>query len=499
MSSTTTTTTVTATTTTQYASSSSSAGVGAGYDDGGGVVCYYYGDDNALPPAAAATTTGTTSSSQPRHQRTASSSSSSSSGTVVTGTGSGSGTGTGSSGAMGLGMGLGGSTGNGGAWAWGATVGASSMMGGAGGGGGVGVVACVDRTGDFSQAVRAAAAAAARSAAAPKRVVIVEESGPTAKSRFAIIAAQMGRDIHITSQKLCQLTEAAKSKSLFDESTLAPQISRLTAEVNEDVMRLSQELDLLKKEAELNRQKRNMEPKTSPQPLSKYTAQEHSDKIVAFFQLALQKATNEFKEVLNARTKNIQQQQERKHKLLGSTPTFENRADSLLYRTSDTTTPTTGDSVAITIQPEVSRAPKRPIPSSLSRGSTAPEDIENLATGSTTATPTSVDVEGGGLAVQAMVRHRDTYLESRTQAVRQIETTLVQLQSMFHQVAQLVAEQDEYVKRIDERVDEASHNVDVAHREIVKAEKRVSSNKWLAVKVFSVLVLFIILFIVFFL
>ena len=51
--------------------------------------------------------------------------------------------------------------------------------------------------------------------------------------------------------------------------------------------------------------------------------------------------------------------------------------------------------------------------------------------------------------------------------------------------------------RIDENVDETVQNVEGAQAQLMRYYKTISSNSWLAMKVFSVLLLFAVLFIVF--
>lgn len=51
--------------------------------------------------------------------------------------------------------------------------------------------------------------------------------------------------------------------------------------------------------------------------------------------------------------------------------------------------------------------------------------------------------------------------------------------------------------RIDANVEDTSLNVEAAHSEILKYFQSVTSNRWLMVKVFAVLIAFFIIFVVF--
>lgn len=52
--------------------------------------------------------------------------------------------------------------------------------------------------------------------------------------------------------------------------------------------------------------------------------------------------------------------------------------------------------------------------------------------------------------------------------------------------------------RIDANVEDTQLNVEAAHTEILKYFQSVSSNRWLMIKIFLVLVVFFIIFVVFF-
>lgn len=52
-------------------------------------------------------------------------------------------------------------------------------------------------------------------------------------------------------------------------------------------------------------------------------------------------------------------------------------------------------------------------------------------------------------------------------------------------------------RRIDANVEDAQLNVDAAHTEILKYFQSVTSNRWLMVKIFLILIVFFIIFVVF--
>lgn len=60
-----------------------------------------------------------------------------------------------------------------------------------------------------------------------------------------------------------------------------------------------------------------------------------------------------------------------------------------------------------------------------------------------------------------------------------------------------VQEQGEMAIRIDENVDETVSNVDAAQAQLLRYLNAISSNRWLFMKIFAVLVFFLIIFVMF--
>ncbi|CAR22469.1 Integral membrane protein SED5 [Lachancea thermotolerans] len=82
------------------------------------------------------------------------------------------------------------------------------------------------------------------------------------------------------------------------------------------------------------------------------------------------------------------------------------------------------------------------------------------------------------------------YLQERSRAVETIESTIQEVGNLFQQLAHMVQEQGEVIQRIDANVDDIDVNISGAQRELLKYFDRVSSNRWLAVKIFAVLFVF---------
>lgn len=92
---------------------------------------------------------------------------------------------------------------------------------------------------------------------------------------------------------------------------------------------------------------------------------------------------------------------------------------------------------------------------------------------------------------------QDTYLESRAEALHNVESTITELGGIFQQLAHLVKEQGEVAIRIDENMDDTLSNVDQAQGHLMKYLNRISSNRWLAIKILLVLLVFGLFFVLF--
>ena len=109
----------------------------------------------------------------------------------------------------------------------------------------------------------------------------------------------------------------------------------------------------------------------------------------------------------------------------------------------------------------------------------------------------SVEVERGGggggqVVIQMMDEQSSSYLESRSQAVDAVTKTIAELGSIYQELAVMVADQGEMLRRVDEEVGDSLINVTEGHAQLTKLWNGMRSNRGLMVKVFAVLMFFII-------
>jgi len=105
------------------------------------------------------------------------------------------------------------------------------------------------------------------------------------------------------------------------------------------------------------------------------------------------------------------------------------------------------------------------------------------------------DLEGGG-AMQGMAVQQ-AYQSSRAEAVQNVQRTIGELATMFQKMAVLVTAQEEMIQRIDDDVDQANLNLQHGQEHLLKYFQYISSNRGLIIKVFLILIFFVIFFVVF--
>uniref|UniRef100_A0A9J7ZDI0 Syntaxin 5A, like n=1 Tax=Cyprinus carpio carpio TaxID=630221 RepID=A0A9J7ZDI0_CYPCA len=112
-------------------------------------------------------------------------------------------------------------------------------------------------------------------------------------------------------------------------------------------------------------------------------------------------------------------------------------------------------------------------------------------------TDISIDMDLSSSQQMQLINERDSYIQNRADTMQNIESTIVELGSIFQQLAHMVKEQEETVQRIDANVEDTQLNVELAHSEILKYFQSVSNNRWLLIKMFLILIIFFIVFVVF--
>ncbi|CAN0900807.1 SYP32 [Linum grandiflorum] len=287
-------------------------------------------------------------------------------------------------------------------------------------------------------------------------------SAVSIQSEFSKRASKIGFGIHQTSQKLSKLAKLAKRTSVFDDPTM--EIQELTALIKQDITALNSAVVDLQLLCNSQNESGNISTDTTT----------HSTTVVDNLKNRLMSATKEFKEVLTMRTENLKVHENRRQ-LFSATSSKD------------------------AVNPFVRQ---RPLASrSTANASTAPPPP--WANGSTTSSQLfpgrKSDVESQPLLQQQqqMVPIQDSYMQSRAEALHNVESTIHELGNIFTQLATMVSQQGELAIRIDENMDDTLSNVEGAQGQLVRYLNSISSNRWLMIKIFFVLVVFLMIFLFF--
>ncbi|KAM9795217.1 syntaxin-5a isoform 1-T1 [Neosynchiropus ocellatus] len=292
------------------------------------------------------------------------------------------------------------------------------------------------------------------------------------RSDFTVMAKRIGKDLSNTFAKLDKLTILAKRKSLFDDK--AVEIEELTYIIKQDINSLNKQIAQLQ---DLVRSRGS--------PGGRHI-QTHSNTIVVSLQSKLASMSNDFKSVLEVRTENLKQQRSRREQFsqppVSSSPMMANNFRSRKKGAQE---------------PHAVREPRNDFQgyttANLKESSVLMQD-ESRSMGDVAI---DMDSHTNPLQLQ-LIDEQDSYIQSRADTMQNIESTIVELGSIFQQLAHMVKEQEETIQRIDANVEDTQLNVEAAHTEILKYFQSVSSNRWLMIKIFLVLIVFFIIFVVFF-
>ncbi|GAA6011250.1 hypothetical protein JCM11491_006774 [Sporobolomyces phaffii] len=337
-----------------------------------------------------------------------------------------------------------------------------------------------DRTPEFRAAVESAAfrISSASPASAAQQPLLPpahnKQGGQNGqRSEFARMAAKIGKDIQGTTGKLEKLAQLAKRKTLFDDRPV--EISELTYIIKQDIAALNQQIAQLQVFTQTN-----LNAGVGGKQVS-----EHNKNVVTMLQTKLADTTIGFKDVLEIRTQNMKASRDRTEQFTysgGANPRAAPPSDSPLYRPPTSTT-------------------NNALPGAGEKGkgkaaaNGAGGDFLALDFGAPTDSQLGA-AEGGYMQMElAQQQGDDQYLSSRSTAIETIESTVAELGQIFSQLAHMVAVQGEQVTRIDADTEDIAANVTGAQSELLRYYASVSSNRWLMLKVFGVLIIFFLVFV----
>lgn len=304
-------------------------------------------------------------------------------------------------------------------------------------------VAINDRTVEFRQIVSAAKRRQTTKPGSQRLLSDAQNNGDAQprRSEFARQAADIGRGISGTMGKLEKLAQLAKKKTLFDDRPV--EINELTFIIKQDLSSLNEQI------RSLQALSKRMHPKPDQEG-------ENNKNILLLLQGKLGDVGANFKDVLEIRTKNIQASRSRTEAFVS----------------------TVGQHSHVSLQQSAS-----PLYGTPNRGTPSPNaDLISLN-----------PMPDQQMQLQMMEEGQNVYVQQRGQAIEAIEATINELGSIFGQLATMVSEQSDMIERIDANTEDVVDNVEGAQKELLKYWSRVSGNRWLIAKMFGVLMIFFLL------
>ncbi|ETW87090.1 hypothetical protein HETIRDRAFT_437732 [Heterobasidion irregulare TC 32-1] len=332
-----------------------------------------------------------------------------------------------------------------------------------------------DRTNEFRACVESIRNRSSLPARTVEKQRLLQQGRGDNASEFSRMAKVIAKDISTTSTKLGKLAQLAKRKTLFDDRPV--EISELTFIIKQDIANINKQI------ASLQAYTKQKKAQGSSKSSDTKQVEEHNHNVVMLLQNKLAETSMTFKDVLEIRTQNMKESKDRTEQFMYSTATAANHAPANSYLFSST---------------------QRQDP--MGDGSSGRYDAKGKGRATPNGDMLALDLDhaeegaggqnGGGAFMQMqLVEQQDNYIQSRSTAIESIESTIAELGQIFNQLAHMVAEQHETVQRIDADTMDIASNVGGAQRELLKYYASISSNRWLMLKVFGVLIVFFLVFI----
>jgi syntaxin 5 len=278
-------------------------------------------------------------------------------------------------------------------------------------------------------------------------------------SHFMRGAKSVSKELCSTYQKLEHLNELARKRTLFDAEDTNRQLNELIYIIKRSIGSLNAQIEQLR-----------ASQADGGSSYGSKNIESHSKNVVLNLQQRLATMSGDFKCALETRTANMAEQRVREQQFSRSSPAL--------------------------------------------NSSTGPFSIQSTSGSQLTNRNTNTVIDFGEADGSAQYQQQsqqqmqtqkqavlfDTtneYMEERANTMHSVEATIVELGTIFTQLATMVQQQEEMITRIDSNVADASLNVEAAHESLLRYFNSISSNRWLMIKIFGVLFAFFMLFVTF--
>lgn len=301
-----------------------------------------------------------------------------------------------------------------------------------------------------------------------------EAQGKSKKSKFGHQASIIAKDIAHTTELLSKLALLAKRKPLFDDKPI--EIGELTYVIKQDIFKIETNINNLQKIIHGDNSI------TIDSQINQY-----SKNVMTLLNSKMKNISGEFKSVLEIRQKNELMNKSRSQNFLSANSHHRGEDSAISPLLSQSNSPNVSQSNL--------NLGENPYASQMNNNQVQNPDLDP-----DTSVPYSNYNNGEFLSIpdqtQQLLMMEDQnqqYLQQRHSAVETIESTINEVGNLFQQLATMVSEQGETIQRIDQNVEDIDMNIGGAQRELLKYYAHISSNRWLFLKIFGVLIMFFLL------
>ncbi|RCK56666.1 Integral membrane protein SED5 [Candida viswanathii] len=293
---------------------------------------------------------------------------------------------------------------------------------------------------------------------------------PPKKSHFSQQASLIAKDISHVTELLSKLAILAKRKPIFDDKPI--EIGELTYVIKQEIFKIETNIQNLQK---------YLKGDTSVTIDSQTT--QFSKNVLTLLNSKMKNVSGEFKNVLEIRQKN---------EIINK-----NRTENFLSSVSASRNSNNQSPLVDSGNPSLSNLNENPF-----LMSSPPEQLPFDPDADPDTSVPYGNGNGNGeylslpnqtqqmLLMEEQQYGNQQYLQQRNRAVESIESTINEVGNLFQQLATMVTEQGEQIQRIDANVEDINMNITGAQRELLKYYAHITSNRWLFLKIFGVLIAF---------
>ncbi|KAJ4461298.1 Syntaxin 5 [Paratrimastix pyriformis] len=301
----------------------------------------------------------------------------------------------------------------------------------------------MDRTREFTDSVESFKRRQALSSSTGAPTLGVRAQKPP-KSRVFVTASQIARNLGHIGINVKKLADLSKTSDPFKDCEV--RIEELSGTIKLDLDTLKAQIDGLPK---LLSECRNAHSRA------------HCEQIIEQLRMRLANVTQKMKTILTSRSEALRLQQERRDQFCATTT-----------------------------------------PSVLSHRTGGSQPYNIYSGDPALGGPAAAAASGGSDFAVALPEDDLTPLQqtqvayhaSRTQSMTRVQRTLAEIGRMFQDFTQLVYSQGEQLRIIDDNLDHTLDNLEAATGELKTAQKKISSNRWLIIKILLIIVAFLLVF-----